>query len=176
MKRLASILDMLRTQFEQQAVPRYQALSQRDQRILLILAAFLALTLPLFGVILPFNDALQSAREQVAELQLQSNEASRLADQLQRGGGAALASGSVMSQVDRIARSSGVRQYMTRIRPQAAAGGGETLLVHMKDAPYKESVSFLSALAEAGLGLTQLKLQAAESAGHIHFQAQITGG
>lgn len=175
MNRLDPILDTLRSLFEQHVLPRYQALSHRDQRVLLILALFLAVALPLFGLILPLHDKLVAEREHIVALKVQAGEAARLADQLQKSG--PVSGGvSVMSMVDRIARSNGVREFMTRIRPQVGGGGGESLQVHMKNAPYRESVKFLAALADAGLNLSQLKLQAAESAGHIHFQAVISGG
>lgn len=175
MNRINTLIDTMRSLFEQQLLPRYQALSDRDQRVLLILALFLSVSLPLFGMILPLNDNLTAAREQLAILKLQAVEAGHLADRLQSGGGNT-GRGDVMSTVDRLARSSGVRQFMTRIRPQVQADGGKALVVHMKDAPYKESVRFISSLAQAGLGLTSMKLQAADSPGHIHLQAIISGG
>lgn len=170
------LVERVRPLVEEQVLPRYQALSHRDQRMLMLLAVFLAITLPLFGMILPLHDKLQATKQQVAGLKLQAADAEQLAMRLQQGVKAGAGGGSVMATVDRIARSSGVRQFMTRIRPQNAMGDGETLMVNMKDAPYKESISFLSSLAEAGLELTELKLQAAEAAGHIHFQAVISGG
>lgn len=160
---------------EQQLLSRYQALPQREQRMLIMLALFLAVMLPLFGVVLPLEDQRTAMAENVRVLQTQAAEAGRLADQLQSGGRAA-ASGNVMTEVDRIARSSGVRKFMTRIKPQAGAGRNKSLVLQMKSAPYREIVSFVAALADKGLGLSQMKLQAADTSGYVHLQAVVTGG
>lgn len=167
--------ETVRALYEQQLLPRYQALSYRDQRMLLILAAFLAVALPLFGLILPLHDRVEQAGAYLIKVKSEAAEAKLLADRMQQGG-AKRAGGNVMSTVDRLARSSGVRSFMTRIRPQPISGGSEALTVQMKDVPYRETIAFLEALAKAGLGLSQLKLQSADSPGHIHVQAVITGG
>lgn len=175
MKRVGALFGSIRSTIEQQLVPRYQALPQREQRLLLILALFFAMTLPLFGVVLPLYDKHRSMVENVMVLKQQAAEAEQLANQLQAGG-RVTAGGSVMSEVDRIARSSGIRQFMTRIRPQPGVSGNGSLLVQIKDAPYRKTVVFLAAAAEQGLGFSRVKLQSADSAGHVHLQAVITGG
>lgn len=154
---------------------RYQALPQRDQNMLKILALFLAISIPLFGIILPLENQHKAMVENVQALKLQANEAERFAELLQNGG-IKPASGNVMSDVDRIARSSGVREFMTRIKPQIGIGGNSGLIVQMKSVPYEKVVSFVAALADRGFGVSQMKLHKADSAGQVHLQAVITGG
>ncbi len=159
---------------EQELLPRYQALAPREQRLLLFSALFLFLTILLFGIVLPLEDERKAMLENVNALKLQAAEARQLADQLQNGVRAPVV-GSIMSEVDRIARSSGVRKFMTRIKPQPGMKGSRNLLLQMKSAPYREMVAFISALTDRGMGLSQLKLQAAGRPGYVHLQAVITG-
>ncbi len=172
---VTGMIDRLRSFVEQRLVPYYQALAQREQRLVAGSALFLAIMLPLFGVVLPLEDARKAMFENVKVLKSQAAEAERLADQLQSGGQVSI-TGNVMSEVDRIARSSGVREFMTRIRPQAGIGGNKGLMVQMKNAPYREIISFVSAIADKGLGFSRMKLQAADTSGHVHLQAVISGG
>jgi len=79
-----------------------------------------------------------------------------------------------LSAVERIARESHVRQYMTRIRPQNSPGSkDQQLMVQLKDAPYQDIVRFMNALAQAKMALNSMKIQAGESAGLVHAQALI---
>lgn len=159
----------------EEQLERYRALPQREQNMVMILALFLALTLPIFGVVLPLEDQRKAMVEDVRMLEVQAKEAEHLADQLQSGVAKPAAGGNVMSEVDRIARSSGVREFMTRIKPQASVGGGSSLMLQMKNAPYAKVVSFMTAISEKGLGISQIKLQRADSSGYVHLQAVVVG-
>jgi len=159
---------------EQQLLPRYQALVPREQKLVIGLALFLAVALPLFGLVLPLNDSHKAATENARVLQSQAVEAARLADQAESSG-PVTASGNVMSDVDRIARSSKVRKFMTRIKPQLSVGGKSGLLVQMKDAPYRDLIGFISAVGKQGLAFTKIRIQKTDSPGHVHLQAVIAG-
>jgi len=45
----------------------------------------------------------------------------------------------------------------------------------MKNVPYDAMLKFIHALAERNLGLNSLKLQAADSPGHVHVRAVLSG-
>ncbi|MDX8406663.1 MAG: type II secretion system protein GspM [Mariprofundus sp.] len=155
--------------------PRYEQLERREQRLVVVATTLLPLMLLLFLVILPMQDRQIQLRHSVAALQLQAREASQLAAQLlASGGGKALQPVNVLSSVERIARQSNVRQYMTRIRPQNRPDNkGQFLMVQLKSAPYKDIVRFVDALAKAKLNLSSMKIKAAGSAGLAHAQAVI---
>jgi type II secretory pathway component PulM len=160
--------------FEQQLLPRYQALVPREQKLVAGLAVFLAVALPLFGLLLPLYDSHKAVAESVRVLQSQAVEAGKLADKIQ-GRGHVTASGNVMSEVNRIARSSKVRKFMTRIKPQLGVGGNRGLLVQMKSAPYRDVIGFISAVGNQGLAFTKIRIQKADSPGHVHLKALIAG-
>ena len=160
--------------FEQQLQPHYQALAPREQKLVAGLALFLITAVPLFGLILPLNDSHKAVAESAQLLQSQAIEAGRLADQVQSRGSVAT-SGNVMSDVDRIARSSKVRKFMTRIKPQQGVGGSSGLLIQMKSAPYRDVIGFISAVGNQGLAFTRIRIQKADSPGYVHLQAVIAG-
>jgi len=162
--------DFLDNQFN----PRYQALEQREQRLLSLTAVFVAVMVLVFVIILPIQDQRQEMQVYTSEMFKQASEAAHLAELLKQGG-KAKTSTNLMADVDRLAREKKVRQFMKRIRPQPGADGKKTLLIQMKDAPYASVVSFMSALTEYGLSMPQVKLQAADSAGSVHVQMTISG-
>ena len=128
-----------------------------------------------FLVILPMQDRQHELRQSVAALALKAAEAEHLAHRLIASGGAKnVQPVNVLSAVERIARESHVRQYMTRIRPQNSPGSkDQQLMVQLKDAPYQDIVRFMNALAQAKMALNSMKIQAGESAGLVHAQALI---
>ena len=174
MNGMDQLKEKLQRLFEEQ-LERYQGLPQREQKMLMALALFLVITIPLFGLVLPLEDQRKAMVENIEMLKVQVKDAERFADQLQSGG-VSSASGNVMSDVDRIARSSGVRKFMTRIKPQTIIGGGSSLMLQMKSAPYAKVVSFMGVLSEKGLGVSKVKLQRAGASGHVHLQVVITEG
>ena len=174
MNGMDQLKEQLQRLFDEQ-LERYQGLPEREQKMLMALALFLVITIPIFGIVLPLEDERKAMVENVEMLKVQAKEAERFADQLQSGD-VRSAGGNVMSDVDRIARSGGVREFMTRIKPQTSVGGGgSSLILQIKSAPYGKVVSFITALADNGLGVTQIKLQRADAAGHVHIQAVIAG-
>jgi len=172
-------IGVIRQRIEAQLLPRYQQLDGREQRIVFVAAVILPLMLIVFGVLLPLQDRQEILRTELAQVQAQVAEAEGLAVYLnkhaaeQKGAGAG--SGNLLSLVERMARQTQVRSYMTRIKPNNSPDGHEQLMVRMRDAPYDATLRFIHALASRHLGLNSLKLQAADAPGHLHVRAVITG-
>jgi len=155
--------------------PRYEQMEKREQRLVLTAACLLPVLLLVFLIIFPLQDRQKELRQSVTALQLQAMEADQLAQQLIASGGSkGTQPVNVLSSVERIARESKVRQYMTRIRPQSTPDArGQQLMVQLKNAPYQDIVRFVDALAREKLELNSMKIQAGESAGLTHVQAVI---
>ncbi len=156
--------------------PRYQALDEREQRMVRIAAITLPLIIFVFGILLPVADRNAQLRLEVKVFSMQAQEANQLADMLARTPqlSADAGKGSALTRVDKIARQTDVRSFMTKLRPQQVMGGTPRLQTQIKDAPYSKVVDFLSALEKSNLSISQLKIQAA-SVGHVHLQAVISG-
>ncbi len=159
--------------WEKSFAPRYNALDEREQRIVRLAAIIIPLAVLIFGIILPVADKNTALQQEVAALSQQAQEANALADVLalqpkQQGN----TDNNILSQVDNIARQTAVRTFMTRLRPQQLMGDSQQLLTQIKDVPYKDVVAFIAALEKAGFSLSQLKIQAA-APGYVHMQATI---
>lgn len=169
----------LRQRIEAQLLPRYQQLESREQRMLLVAVVVLPLIFMVFGLLLPLQDRHQVLRAELVQVQAQATEAAGLALYLSQHAderkSAGAASGNLLAVVERMARQTQVRRFMTRIKPNTSPDGHEQLMVRMKDAPYDAMLRFIHALAGRHLGLKMLKLQAADSPGHVHVRAVITG-
>jgi len=169
----------LRQRIEAQLLPRYQQLENREQRIVLVAGVLLPLIFIVFGLLLPLQDRQQTLRAELVRIQTQANEAATLALYLNKHAaerkGTGTASENLLTVVERMARQTQVRRFMTRIKPNTSPDGHEQLLVRMKNAPYDATLRFIHALASHQLGLNTLKLQAAQAPGHIHVRAIITG-
>ncbi|OIP99004.1 MAG: hypothetical protein AUK35_08495 [Zetaproteobacteria bacterium CG2_30_46_52] len=181
-----SILNTITEQIRQQGLtfwennvePKYQALEQREQRIVLIAAIVLPIILFVFGLVMPILDKNKALQADITSYAAKLSEAQQLASTLAANPGQAESnSGSnsnLLSQVDKLARSTNVRTFMTRLRPQQIMGGASTIQVQMKDVPYASVVAFISALEKANLSITNLKLQSA-STGLVQAQVVIGG-
>jgi len=161
-----------RSLIEQQWLPYYQGLAEREQRLLQIFSVVLPMLILVFAIISPIHDAWQSKQVVVQKLYAQVQEAESLALRLQSQGNVPQ-QGNLMTQVDQLARQTQVRTFMTRIRPQPAADGQQRLLLQMQDAPYQKMVDFLAMMAKKGIGLEQVKLQKSEKDGYVHVQATL---
>jgi len=172
-------LSPLIQRFEQEWLPRYRQLDSREQRLVLVAAVLLPVIIILFGLLLPLKDRHDALRENLTAVQVQAVEAEKMARYLvehaaERKGGSAAEN--MMTTVERLARQTGVRRFMTRITPQITPDGGQKrLMISMKNAPYDATLKFIHALAERNLGLNSLKLQAADSPGHVHVRAVLSG-
>jgi len=169
----------VRQRIETELLPRYQQLESREQRLVLIAAVLLPLMLIVFGWLLPLQDRQKTLRAELVQVQAQAAEAEEMARYLQLHAaekkGAGAVSENLLSMVDRMARQTQVRSFMTRIKPSQSPGGHERLMVSMKDAPYDATLRFIHALATRHLGLKMLKLQMGKVPGHVHVRAIING-
>lgn len=157
---------------EQRWQPYYQALAEREQRLLQVSAIVLPMLILVFAIILPVHDAWLAKKVEAQKLQVQVQEAERLALRLQSQGSVPQ-QGNLITQVDQLARQVQVRSFMTRIRPQPAADGQQRLLLQMKNAPYQKVVDFVAMMAKEGVSLVQVKLQKSEKDGYVHVQATL---
>jgi len=188
-----TFLDNIQQQWQQQKIalqskalkawqthvePKYRALEDREQRIVLLAAIILPLTILIFGVLLPVADKNTKLHADIKAFSSQVAEAEQLADQLAsnpKSQNASKPSGNnMLTQVDKIARQTGVRSFVTRLRPQQIMGKTTSLQAQIKNVPYDKVVAFLSELAQQQLPLSQIKIQAA-SPGLVHVQAVIGG-
>lgn len=156
--RLRDAIQSGRKWAEAELLPQYQRLSLREQR--LVLAAVVAFPVAgfVFGIWLPVKDEAAGLRTTLPKLEAQWREADTLATRLQQNGKKATNKRDILSAVEQAAKASSVRSYITRIKPQAAIGEGQQLLVYMRKAPYDKLVRFLARVAKDGLGLGRAKL------------------
>lgn len=177
-ERLKSRAGTIHAWFEEKLLSRYQQLEGREQRIVLVAALLIPQMIIVFGLILPLKERQDALRSEVAAVQLKVAEAERLALYLTKNAVSLKASGgggeNLLSIVERLARQTSVREFMTRIKPQPSLNSGEQqLMLNIKDAPYDAILSFIHALASHNLGLSSLKLQATDSPGRVHVSAVI---
>lgn len=163
----------------EELLPRYRRLSPREQRLLIFTAIALPVLLFIFGVWLPVTDRIHALRDAMPALQDQLREAQTLADSLQQAGkqGGRKTSGkqNALTQVEQAAKGSGVRQYITRIKPQPGMSGGQRLLIRMHQAPYPNLVKFLFRLAKDGLTLGRAKILASDKPGLLDVELLVIG-
>ncbi len=172
-------IGLIRQRIEAHILPRYQQLESREQRIVLAAAVLLPLMFIVFGLLLPLQDSQKALRAELTQIQAQAAEAAKLALYLSQHAderkSAGATSENLLTVVERMARQTQVRHFMTRIKPNTSPDGHEQLMVRMKDAPYDAMLRFIHALAEHHLGLNTLKLQAADAPGYVHVRAVISG-
>lgn len=159
---------------------RYRGLQLRERRLILTAAVLLPLMILVFGIALPLQDRQKALQAELSSLQQQAAEAEQLAERLmavdtkQQNGGKPV---NLMTAVEGLARQGKVREYMTRIRPQASTDSqSQSLMLQLKNVPYKAAISFVDAIAREHLGLSSIKIQAGKSTGLVHLQAVISNG
>lgn len=170
---LDNSMEKLNAIWQQRFAPRYDALAESEQRIIKIAAIVLPIIIFIFGIVLPVADKNTALKNDVQKLSAQVAEANQLADVLvkkpkQQGAN----NSNLLSHVDNLARQSGVRQFMTRLRPQPVIGGKQQLQTQIKNAPYKSIAAFIAKLESSGLNVSRIKIQAV-SAGIVNVQATI---
>lgn len=147
-----------RKHWQEEMLPRYQRLSLREQRLLIFTTIALPALLFIYGIWLPVTDRIDALSNTMPALQDQLREAQMLADRLQQGGHRGAGKRDPLALVEQTAKASGVRPYITRIKPQPGMGGGQRLLVRMHQVPYPNLIKFLARLAKDGVGLYRAKL------------------
>ena len=166
--------ERLREVMAERVAPRWGALEARERRVIVGGVALLLPVMLVFGVFLPLHDANQRLRRELPALQAQAEEAERLARLVARGGRKA-AGGDVLSTVERLAREAGVRERLTRIQP-LPGGDGRSLMLAFRDMPYPALPRFVQRLAEAGVGLVEMRVQRAGAPGRVHARLVVRGG
>jgi len=155
----------IRDRWQEEMLPRYRRLSPREQRLLIFTTIALPVLLFVYGIWLPVTDRIHALRDAMPVLQDQLHEAQTLADRLQQGERRPAGKRNALALVQQAAQASGVRQYITRIKPQPGMGGGQRLLIRLHQAPYPNLVRFLDLLAKDGLALGRSKLLAGNKPG-----------
>jgi len=163
---------------QQEIAPRFGQLELREQRLVLAAAVLLPLMMVVFLVVLPMQDRRALLQQHMLAMQQQAMQAEALAEQLLASGGAKTEQPvSLLAHVERIARQTGVRRYMTRIRPQQTPGSkGERLMLQLKNVPYQDVLRFTDSLVRSKLNVISMKIQTGNSAGMTHVQAVIAAG
>jgi len=157
--------------WQRHALPYYQQLAEREQRLVAWAAVLVPLMVLIFGMMLPLNDALQNKEKLLAGLQQQAQEAEQLAQQILKQG-VKKPRGSIMTVVDQQARAQKVRPFITSLRPQLG-GDKPRLWIQMHEAPYQESVKFYQALATQGIHIVQIKWQKTSKLGVVNVQTVV---
>jgi len=163
--RLSRLGQSLRGQLREAVLPRYQRLSRREQGLVLAISMVLPVAFFIFGFWLPVADEIGAIRQELPVLQAQSHEAQALANHLQQRGKTSATTRNLLALVGQVAEASGVRRYVTRIRPQPGVGSSQRLLIRMHQVPYPGLVRFLARLATRGVSLSSARLTASEKPG-----------
>jgi len=163
--KIAQFRQTIRDRWQEDILPRYQRLSPREQRLLIFTTITLPFLLFVFGVWLPVSDNIHALERAMPALQGQLREAQTLANRLQQGGHKSAGKRNALAVVEQAAKASGVRQYITRIKPQPGLGGGQRLLIRIHQAPYPNLVKFMGLLAKDGVALGRAKLLAGDTPG-----------
>jgi len=162
---IPQIRQIIRDRWQEDILPRYQRLSPREQRFLIFTVIALPILLFVYGVWLPVTDRIHALERAMPALQDQLREAQTLADRLQQGGHKTAGNRNALAIVEQAAKASGVRQYITRIKPQPGLGGGQRLLIRIHQAPYPNLVKFMDMLAKEGVALGRAKLLGGDKPG-----------
>ncbi len=157
--------------WQRHALPYYQQLAEREQRLVVGASILVPLMVLIFGIMLPLNDALHSKEKLLSSLQEKAQHAEQLASQILQQG-VKKPRGSIMTVVDQQARAQKVRPFITSLRPQLG-GDKPRLWIQMHEAPYQESVQFYQALATQGIHIVQIKWQKTSKLGFVNVQAVV---
>jgi len=167
----------LKQALEEQLLPHYQQLERREQKIVIFAALALPLMLIVFGILLPLHDKQQILQAELSLMQKQAAEAQQLASYINKHGTSLKSSDnteSLLTIVERLARQSKIRRFITRIKPQHSPNAThQQLMLRIKNAPYTTSLRFIHSLAEQGLSVKTLKLQATKTPGIVNLYAMI---
>jgi len=152
--------------WQQYVLPWYLRLQQREQRLVLSTSVILPLLIVVFGLWLPLRDEAMHIRSTMPELQTQLVEAQLLAGKVAKGEVKSVTQGDLLTVVDSAARSSNIRQFITRIKPQPGVSG-KRVRVQLRKAPYADTVRFFSQMANQGVATERAKLNDVEANGIV---------
>ncbi len=168
--RIEAMSGQLRQLYDLQLLPRYQRLQPREQRLLLGAGIAVPVVVLVFGLLLPIRDEVARLQQEQITLAAQAEEAGRFADRLQNQPHARNAIPDLLSGIEQAARSGGIRQQVTRIRPRTTLDGGKQVRVHIKEALYAKVVPFLGQLGRGGVKIVQVRIDAAEAPGRVNVE------
>jgi len=172
-----SSLEPLHQALEEHLLPRYRQLEYSEQKIILLAAIILPLVIIIFAVMLPLQDTQKALQKELYLTQGKAAEAKRLANYLSKHGMALKAgnsSESLLTSIERMARQSKVRNYISRIKPQSSPNTAQQqLMLRLKNVPYSAALSFIHALAEQKMSIKSMKLQSTKTPGIVNLHAII---
>lgn len=143
--------------------PRYDGLSARERLIVQFAVFVLPVMLLVFGVLLPLHDTKLAMQQELEKTITQANQVKVLAAQVESQGGSQVqdqASGNALALVEKLARQTKVREFMTHIRPRPALDGKQRLQLQMKAVQYIDVIQFLDALAQHHLNIDSASISA----------------
>ncbi len=173
MSDVAAVRERLIRLWRDGCLPWYAERSEQEQRLLLLAAIILPLTIMVFGILLPIHDRIAELQKSLPAKAQQAAEAEQLAVSLKEGKTARL-QGSLLSNIERMSNQAAVRSFMTHIRPEATGNGQERLMLQFKDVPYDKYIAFTYRLAEKGINILFVRIQAASAAGKVHVQMKVS--
>lgn len=172
MARLATLAERLTTSFA--ATPAgqwYRGQTQRDQRVLVLLALFLVVVTLYLAVWVPIQDGLTVARSRHADAladqrwMIANRDAARRAAGRQSAGGGGRSGQALLSTVANSARRAGLT--LNRFQPE----GGDALAVSLDDVAFGELVAWLETLArEDGISVRQASVDARDAPGQVRVR------
>jgi len=173
------LLDQLKQSVQVHLMPRYQQLERSEQKILLFAAIVLPLMIMIFGIMLPLQDKQHTLQQALHIAQSQAAEAKQLARYLNTHAKATTSKDnteSLLTTVERLARQSQVRSFISRIKPQTSPNATQQhLMLRLKHVPYTAALRFIHALAEQQLNLKTMKIQSTSAVGIVNLYAIISG-
>ncbi|MDF2179223.1 type II secretion system protein M [Aliiglaciecola sp. CAU 1673] len=150
-----------------QLVEKFRALSEREQRLVIVAALFMIIGLFYFLIWSPMNQsiernkvAVQSQQELLAWVQKNANKAIQL-----KGSGkqSQRFSGSLTQAVNQHAGRSGIS--IARMQPQ-----GEELLVWVDEAPFNQVLAWLQAMEQQGIQILDADFSETSTPGQIKIR------
>lgn len=175
-KRTSDITRPLREWANAELLPRYHRLSLREQRLLVFAIVALPVAALIFAVWLPVRDEAAILRQKLPVLEAQWREANMLADRLKQHGKRPAEGQDILTVVNQAVQGTGVRPYITRIKPQPALAREQRLMVRMQQVPYPKLIRFLDRLAKDGVALDRVKLLRGSKPGLIDVDLMAVSG
>jgi len=154
-------------------LPWYAERSDHEQRLLLLAAFIMPLSIFIFGVLLPVHDRIAILQKELPEVAQRAIQAEQLAAALVQGKTSTL-QGSLLSNIERMSHQAAVRTFMTHIRPETTGSGQDRIALQFKDVPYEKFTVFMYRLAEKNVNVLSVRIQAAAEAGKVHVQMKVS--
>lgn len=145
-------------------INKFQQLSEREQRLVLISTVLVVVAVFYWGIWAPINNGLSKERTAIQKQQslllwVQKN-ANRAVQLRGAGGQKTTFNGSLPQAVNQTASRLGIP--IARMQPQ-----GEELLIWVDNAPFNDVLSWLQAIEQRGIRILDLDVTSADQAGYI---------